>query len=205
MEDYESDDELPWFQQTVLVDPTLSFEMFPNGHRSFLTKAAKHKLRGAGITSVEGFNLDGGMAGGLGEDIYWHVDENDRPSKRKRGRKKRDLSEPLSEFWGGEGGWNMAGNTMVTLRLRALKGHKLPELVEGDTLVGVKKRRKVRRAEDDGDDTPNSSEDEPEDPEDVDDDEKSTRCPLYPWIDCWIMFEKSTRCLPYPWTFTYPH
>ena len=183
MAGYESDNELPWFQQTVLVDPTLSFEMFPNGHRSFLTSAAKRKLREAGITSVEGFNLNGGMAGGLGEDIYWHVDEDDRPSKRKRVKNKRGIAEPHSEFWGGEGGWNMAGNTMVTLRLRALKGHELPELVDGDTLVGVKKKRKVkRRGEYQENITSSSSDDDQEDPEDDD--------------------EKNPRCLPYPWTFT---
>jgi hypothetical protein len=166
-----------------MVDDGGTFEIFPNGHPKFLTRASKLKLRGAQLQSAMSFNVyedmgkrktvyvsekdvgdvmqavEGGDGAGLSFDrSYGDSDEVSRSMKRMRKKRRAIvggrggasdlllrgndcLPEPVGELEcsGGSSGGG-ADRRLVTLRLRALKGKTMPELVEGSVIVGLYKK-----------------------------------------------------------------
>ena len=90
-----------------LVDEKNRFEIFPNGHSHFLTKKAVRELQE-------------GMTNEINRCTLEPVNLIAKP---------RSIPEPTDRFG--------QGKRIVTLRLRALEGKKLPDLFEGDFISGT--------------------------------------------------------------------
>lgn len=157
----------PWSKHKM-TDSTKTFEIFANGHTQFLTKAIKRKLFASGMASAHEFNLVGGDVGGH-EDRFQHVRDTDEDGGRGRSNEVvqqiaaacSTLSEPYSEFVGGEGGVEHLNTCLITLRLRSLNGRELPELSEGDYITAhYAFKPRDNKAKDDSDDTDSDDDEE---------------------------------------------
>lgn len=90
-----------------LVDERRQYEIIPNGHSSFLTKAAQKRMLEGTIDDMERSTLE---------------PLSDRMLSDARRRSLHRIPEPASEYG--------AGREIVTLRLRALPGRSIPDLGE---------------------------------------------------------------------------
>ena len=94
-----------------LVDEKKQFEIIPNGHSSFLTKAARARILDGVVDSMERSTLE------------------PLPEERAAQSSQNRIPEPLDVYG--------SGKQIVTLRLRALPGRSLPDLFEGDFISGT--------------------------------------------------------------------
>lgn len=101
-------------QLRKLVDEQRRYEIIPNGHSSFLTRAAQRRLL-EGIVN----DMDRCMLEPLSE------------ARLLRARKESAsrIPEPKEDYG--------PGRSIVTLRLRALPGRRIPDLSEGDFISGT--------------------------------------------------------------------
>ena len=102
-----------------LVDEKKQFEIIPNGHASFLTKAARARVVDGQVGSMERSTLE------------------PLPEDQSILRDGRRIPEPVDEYG--------SGKQIVTLRLRALPGRSLPDLFEGDFISGTSWSRGEKR------------------------------------------------------------
>lgn len=106
--------EMPKTEKKIrkLVDEKKQFEIIPNGHASFLTKAARARVVDGQVGSMQRSTLE--------------------PLPEERAAKTSNqirIPEPADEYG--------SGKQIVTLRLRALPGRSLPDLFEGDFISGT--------------------------------------------------------------------
>lgn len=93
-----------------LVDERGQFEIIPNGHSSFLTKAAQKRLEDGLADQMDRATLEALLPAAAA-------------------KKPRSIPEPTEEYG--------FGKSIVTLRLRALPGRRIPDLAEGDCIAGM--------------------------------------------------------------------
>lgn len=100
-------------KQEKLVDEQQRFEIFPNGHRCFMTKSAQRTVVETSISD---------------RDKATFEPLSDSMLRRTAKKASHTIPEPRDQYGGSE--------NIVTLRLRALPGKKIPDLVEGDFIAG---------------------------------------------------------------------
>lgn len=96
------------------MDERRQYEIIPNGHSSFLTRAAQRRLVEGAVDDMDRCTLE---------------PLSDAKLLKARKESSNRIPEPRSDYG--------SGRSIVTLRLRALPGRSIPDLSEGNFISGT--------------------------------------------------------------------